>query len=187
MDNFDTPLVRVYNEYARNFIARAYNFTGCMDTAEDVVQDVYVELSAKLKNGEVQDRGGGHLTWSFYQLIRWRCLDRIKRKRNRVEISFSFSDYNEDNNVANGIRHHEFAEYEQELFRANQAEDLEELIEMHNTLSPLEKKIVMKYREGYKIREIAKTFKMSARQVTNGKQRALHKLKEQITKTKKES
>lgn len=71
-------LSRMYDRYADMLLAVGVRMMGRRSEAEDVLQDVFVEIWQKA--GDYDARRSSVLSWAFLRM-RSRCLDRMKRGR----------------------------------------------------------------------------------------------------------
>lgn len=142
------------------------------DDAEDIVQDIFLELYAKYDS--LANRV--NLVAYLFTSIKNRCIDHLRR---RIIEQESLSHIHEENLLTLRMKFNSLEILEDELFMEN---DIEELINRAlNTLPERCREILVKHKlEGMKQKEIAEELNISLKTVENQLTIAYKKMREEL-------
>lgn len=160
--------------YDRKVLSIALKYANDRDDAKDIYQEVFIRVFKSLKNFQFRSEFS---TW-LYRVTTNVCLTYKGRKKKRVFLSIDNNDYEDAQTVEISTQ-----ENDESLpdVRVSSNELGEKINEEVNKLPPKKKMIfVLKYYEGYKIKEIAEMLHCKEGTVKKTLFDAAEKLKSQL-------
>lgn len=155
----------LYDRYAGRIYSKAMTMLHRRDEAEDATQEIFTKVFLNLNNFEGQSKFS---TW-VYSITYNMCIDRLRRRRRGVELFTSAEIYPA---AADTIDVEEMSEEELTRLQLNELRRvLRKLSEAERTL------LLMKYKDGLKIKDIAALFGKSESAVKMQLKRAREKAK----------
>jgi RNA polymerase sigma-70 factor (ECF subfamily) len=160
--------------YDRKVLSIALKYVNDRDDAKDIYQEVFIRVFKSLKNFQFRSEFS---TW-LYRIATNVCLTYRSRKKKRVMVSLDHDGDERTQNIEIPVDEDDKSMPEASISNNELKERIDKEV---NKLSPKKKMIfVLKYYEGYKIREIAEMLRCKEGTVKKSLFDAAEKLKEQL-------
>jgi len=170
MHETEMTLAELVKTHQKAIFHWAYDMTGSVEDAEDLVQETFMKVHLALKNF----RGESRLTTWLFKIARNTYLDRQKTRRFKMHILERPMPENTENQTS-------FAQGpipptpEQKILNDALQEDLDAAIK---NLSPLQREVfVLRHYHGFKLREISSILNRTEPTVKTTLYRAIHSLR----------
>lgn len=147
----------IYNSYWEQLLKYSFKLTRCLETSQEIVQDLFVDLWVQRKKIEIKTSLKSYL----FTALRYKIIDHIKGSKKREDYMHEMlSSYMGTNN-----------ETENQLYFSNLNESYEAALQ---TLPPKCREVFQMSRNEHKsIEEISKELNLSSQTVKNQISRAL--------------